>query len=208
MQTLGNPLDFVGAESEGDFTDNQHEGWRGKLISEIQGLAGVGIYSAPNIVLLHAGTNDMKVPDGDFAGAPGRLSDLINYIYAHSPNALVLVAQIVPCQTKWINDNINAFNAKVPGVVSDWSKKGKNIRVVDMNTGFDVNHWMGNYLHPNDQGYAFMASQWYKAILAAKADITLAGKVQKPPPSAVGSPDCKSTPAWINYGQLATGARV
>jgi hypothetical protein len=72
-------------------SDPDHEGHRGKIIDEISDLASIGISAAPNIVLLHAGTNDMN-KDVDTGNAPARLKKLIDKILKVSPKAVILVS--------------------------------------------------------------------------------------------------------------------
>ena len=48
---------------------------------------------------------------------------------------------------------------------------GDNIALVDLNTNFPSNGLYGDGLHPNDTGYAWMASQWASAILASADDV-------------------------------------
>jgi hypothetical protein len=52
--------------------DVQHEGHRGYVIDEIREASNLGISSGPNIVLLHAGTNDIH---RDIDG--GRVEDAV-----------------------------------------------------------------------------------------------------------------------------------
>ncbi|KAL3440143.1 hypothetical protein BJX65DRAFT_315088 [Aspergillus insuetus] len=56
LQSRGNDVDFVGAMTSGTMADNQHEGYRGPTIDQIEDLSSLGVYAAPDIVLLHAGT--------------------------------------------------------------------------------------------------------------------------------------------------------
>lgn len=204
----GNSVDFVGSESAGDFADNQNEGHRGKIIDEISNMSAVGIYAGANIVLLHAGTNDMNF-DIDPDGAPDRLSNLIGYIYEHSANAAVFVAQVIPSTTPAILGRIQTFNQAVPGVVDAWVKKGKNVMLVDMYDVIDKNTDLVDNLHPNPTGYSIMAKTWYNAIVSADSKnwIVQPGAYDTPP-TQTSSANCKPTPQWVRRGVLAEGAKV
>ncbi|CAM1510739.1 Fc.00g082520.m01.CDS01 [Cosmosporella sp. VM-42] len=76
----------------------------GRLCWEIarrgHGIEQVGIFAAANIVLLHAGTNDMK-NNVDPPNTPARVKGLIDYIFKHSSDAVVLPgkAKIPPDST-------------------------------------------------------------------------------------------------------------
>ena len=204
----GNNVDFVGSVESGAFADKQHEGHRKKRISEISDLSSLGIYAAANIVLLHAGTNDMN-QNFDVKNAPGRLKDLISLIYEHSPSAAVFVCQIIPSSTRSIQTLIEAFNPHIPGIVDGFLHEGKHITLVNMSQAVSVSDLSDN-LHPNARGYQNMANAYYDAITKADAKgwISKAGKEEKPPPDATSPENCKTSPLWVNTGQIATGAKV
>ncbi|KAI0540897.1 hypothetical protein GGR58DRAFT_511384 [Xylaria digitata] len=207
LAARGNNVDFGGSVKSGTGVDNQHEGHRGYLISEISDASNVGIYAAPNIALLHAGTNDMY-HDTDVGNAPTRLKNLINKIFGHSSDAVVCVCQIIPSTTSSYQSRINDFNAKIPGLVSELVEAGKKVIMVSMNEVVSTSDLADN-LHPNDGGYAKMADAYYAAIEAAdsKGWISKPGTAQTPPDST--SPDkCQATPSWYKIGQIADGAKV
>lgn len=207
LVSRGNNVDFVGSLANGDFADDQHEGWRGKVIDEIRAYSGRGIYAAPNIVLLHAGTNDM-LHDLDTPNAPKRLKKLVDLIFQVNPDAAVFLCQIIPSTTASIQQRIEIFNAAIPGVVADYVKAGKKVTMVEMNKAVYYTDLKDN-LHPNDGGYRKMAAAWYAAINEADGNgwISKAGKARDPPDST--SPDaCQATPSWYHVGQIADGAKV
>ncbi len=91
------------------------------------------------------------------------LDALIEKIAQNGPDALLVVAQITAARTD--NDIRDAYNAKIPGIVQSHAAKGQHIISVDVNkipmTGLN-----SDGVHPNDQGYAYMAGIWYAAIKA------------------------------------------
>ncbi|KAJ8111527.1 hypothetical protein ONZ43_g5602 [Nemania bipapillata] len=203
----GNNVDFVGSVQSGNMADRDHEGHRGFIIDEINTASDVGIYTAPNIVLLHAGTNDMN-KDVDVGNAPERLENLINKIFEHSSHAAVFVCQIIPSTTTATQTRINAFNDAIPGVVSKYVNAGKNVTMVSMNKALTTADLKDN-LHPNDGGYVKMADAYYAAIKEAdkKGWILAPGKAELAP-SSTGPESCQSTPSWYKVGQIADGAKV
>ncbi|KAI1361353.1 hypothetical protein F5Y08DRAFT_314931 [Xylaria arbuscula] len=207
LAARGNNVDFVGSLNNGTGVDNDHEGHRGYLIDGISDASNLGIYAAPNIALLHAGTNDMY-HNTDVGNAPTRLKNLINKIIDHSSEVVVLVCQIIPSTTASYQVRINDFNSKIPDLVSGLVSEGKKVMVVSMNEVVSTSNLADN-LHPDDVGYAKMADAWYAAIEAvdAKGWISKPGKAEDPPTST--SPDnCQATPSWYNVGQIADGAKV
>jgi hypothetical protein len=73
--------------------------WSGKTIKFISDHVGPSLQQNPNIVLLHAGTNDMNpnpaisTEGNDPRGAAERLGGLIDQIIKALPDAVILVAQ-------------------------------------------------------------------------------------------------------------------
>ncbi len=109
----------------------------------------------PHIILLHIGTNDMN---GSAAGADGRLSSFIDEIVAVSPDALLVVAQIIP-----FSGSETSFNSAIPGIVAEKANGGGHVVLVDMHSNYPPNS-LADGIHPNAAGYDFMASVWYEAI--------------------------------------------
>lgn len=113
----------------------------------------------PNIVLIHLGTNDMyKGPDG----APDRLGTLIDHVVTDAPDALVVVASIVPFPSGAAA--VTTFNAAVPGVVKERTDAGKHVVYVDMFAALTNADLGSDQVHPNEGGYEKMATVWYGVI--------------------------------------------
>ncbi len=186
--------------------DRDHDGHRGEFISQIEDHSNVGIYAAPNIVLLHAGTNDMY-RDIDVSSAPARLKSLIKKILVHAPNAVVFVAQIIPSTTAAIQRRIEAFNDAVPDVVNSFDR---HVILVPMNDVVSTEDISDN-LHPNDIGYEKMAKKWLEVIETADEQglISKPDKGKDPPPDTTGPNACQSTPSWYKVvGEIAKGAKA
>ena len=116
----------------------------------------------PNIILLHIGTND----SGTYSATQmaSDLKGLLDQITTAAPNALVVVAQIVPLG---YGDNavIKAYNQAIPGIVDAQVAAKKHVIKIDMFTGFTTSSMIGSdKVHPNDSGYAFKAERWYSII--------------------------------------------
>jgi lysophospholipase L1-like esterase len=113
----------------------------------------------PQIVLVHLGTNDMyQTP----TGAPDRLGALIDHVVADAPNALVVVASIIPFPSG--ASAVTAFNKAVPGVVQTRATAGKHVIYVDMFAALTTSDLGSDQVHPNEGGYEKMAVVWYNAI--------------------------------------------
>lgn len=170
-------ITFAGRVANGPNTvDGQafprgHEGYSGSTINDggnqLANRVAPAIEAAdPNIILLMIGTNDVF---GQLNNPPGDLGNLLDQITNAAPDALVVVAQIVPTQQAAANTRVQAYNATIPGLVQERVAAGKHLALVDMFTPFVNNPGGGNALladvvHPNDAGYVIMAQTWYAAI--------------------------------------------
>jgi lysophospholipase L1-like esterase len=158
---------FIGSLSNGPgsvsgktFPKN-HEGHDGITVTGITGYVppAKAFATTPHIVLVHIGTNDMT-SNADPATTANQLSTLLGNLVTAAPNALIVVAKIVPLG--YGSTNYTSYVAKIADVVK--AQAGKNVVMVDMSTlpASDI-RGSGN-VHPTDQGYADMANIWYGAI--------------------------------------------
>lgn len=150
-----------------------HEGFSGFTISG----GGAGSLAAqvdnaiaqtnPNIILLQIGTNDVN-GNINVGQAPQRLGALLDQIINDAPNALLVVAQIIPTMNQQTNTRVQAYNAAIPALVQARAAAGKHIELIDLFTVFssnpNFNSLMNDNLHPNDSGYVVMGQAWFQAI--------------------------------------------
>ena len=174
-------LTFVGSHESGPqmvdgvpFPRSQegHSGWtiadgmgRDGLYDMIQGWL---MATPPDIITLMIGTNDIDI-NFDRPNAPMRLGLLLDRIAMYAPNALTVVAQMVPTTQDDQNVYVQAFNAEIPAVVKQRADAGKHMITVDMYGAFTKNanyktELMGDKLHPKQAGLEVMAQVWYDAI--------------------------------------------
>jgi len=172
-------ITYVGKLSNGPSTasgvtfpknNEGHSGWTIQQIDDIvTGKSTDASYSGkklmvdqgPNIVLLHAGTNDTSRSP---SGMPERLGTLIDHIIEDGPNVLLVVTTIVPIKQGSYGTVGETFNNAVPDVVQKRIDAGKHVILVDMFKSFPSNGLGSDGVHPNQQGYDWMAGVWYDAI--------------------------------------------
>lgn len=148
-------VDYVGSEHGGGFADPEHEGHSGYMIDQIRaGVDGWIAQAKPDVVLLHAGINDLD--RGDRAGAADRLVALVDQIERDQPGVTVIVQGLIPT-TGGLQGDAIAFNAQV--------RAGRTYRYVEPPEL--TPDQMADRLHPNDQGYARMADDFFEAMRAA-----------------------------------------
>ncbi|KAK4495500.1 hypothetical protein PRZ48_013832 [Zasmidium cellare] len=182
----------------GSTGDNEGDAWRrylydlitqgGYRINQIINLLeqdGTIAAEQPNLVIIHAGTNDNSVQfiyqdepqpntqncvdytcignahaSETWADAPNRLGNLIDYVLCNNPNAVVLVSILIQSYINATQGNL--FNAAVPEVVASRYEKGFKVRLVDQSSIYPSDD---NNLHPTNPGYQDMANRFYAAML-------------------------------------------
>jgi hypothetical protein len=160
-----------------------HEGHIGWTIdpgySEFSGYGGISslvpspaLNGGPHIVLLHIGANDL-FPTKDGAGMATRLDALVEKIAQNAPSALIVLAQITPvgstnnghtqAEVAAANAAQMTYNSMIPAIIQSHVAKGQHVVGVDMSQ-MPLTDLTTASVHPNDQGYAYMAGIWYAAI--------------------------------------------
>ena len=169
LKSLGYTVDYVGTQTDnaGSLPDPDHEGHSGWTIgmidSSINGF--LDSVAAPNVILLHIGTNDSNPNNlSTFANAIGRLDALITKIAAKRPYAHIIVTSLLPRTDEPSNTAItNLFNPYVPGVVAAQAALGRRVSFLDMYACLTTND-LADIAHPTQTGYNKMAAAWLPAI--------------------------------------------
>lgn len=167
---------FLGSQSDGPGTvsgvsfPKNHEGHDGYTVDSgfsKYGTPGISslipspaFNTIPDIVLLMIGTNDITSTN-----SPGstsmRLDGLLGKIVAAAPNALIVVAEITP--VSYTSADLTNYNSKIPGIVQAHAAQGQHIVLADMSQ-MPKSGLASDGVHPNDEGYAYMAKNWFAAI--------------------------------------------
>jgi lysophospholipase L1-like esterase len=156
----GMEINYVGSERNGSGTDIDHEGHGGWTIDELsEQLDGWLARAKPDVVLLHAGSNN--ITQGDDGYTTGRkLSALLDQIRAARPEAYIFVAQIISSRVPRELAQDRIYNRLIPGLVAQ--RNDPLLTVVNQSTvaGIDLH----DLHHPDDFGYSKMAYNWYQAM--------------------------------------------
>jgi lysophospholipase L1-like esterase len=156
----GMEINYVGSQRDGTGSDINHEGHGGWTIDELSGqLDGWLDAYRPDVVLLHAGTNNITQGDSD-ATTARKLSAMIDQIRTARPDAYIFVAQIITSRVPREAAVDRAYNRLIPQLVA--AKQDDRITVVDQSSvaGIDLH----DLHHPNDFGYSKMAWNWYRGM--------------------------------------------
>jgi lysophospholipase L1-like esterase len=201
-------VNFVGSVRRGTMSDRDNEGHPGERIDQIAGYAECSVPRyQPNVITLHAGTNDFD-QTYKLSTAPRRMKALIEQVLADSPKAVVVVAKVIPTAKPGMQPRIDAFNAKLPGIVSDLRADGKHVVLTDT-SDVKVGDGLQDDSHPNDTGYAKLGYDFNEGVMEA-AD---KGWIKKPDPQkpatgckpGPGDDASKAGPGWRALGAIAPG---
>jgi len=164
---IGVDVDFVGSRSHGSMSDSDNEGHSGSFLAEIRDYLELSIDVHPNLVLIHAGTNDMDL-NRDVSTAIDRLESIIRGVAAGSPGVTICVARIIFSTDPNMQTRSRIYNDEISDLVD--SLRGKNFKIVvaDMSNILTTAD-LADKKHPNDSGYKKMAQAWNTAILEANA---------------------------------------
>ncbi|KAM0214017.1 hypothetical protein ACHAPQ_002127 [Fusarium lateritium] len=87
-------VDMIGTMQHGSMVDNNHEGHSGEYLADINRYWKQSIEARPNVVLIHAGTNNMdKNRDVDIA--LDLMTSIIDGIFKSAPDVTILVAPVI-----------------------------------------------------------------------------------------------------------------
>ncbi|KAH8828717.1 SGNH hydrolase-type esterase domain-containing protein [Flagelloscypha sp. PMI_526] len=163
----GNVIEYIGSLNSGNMTNNSHEGHRGAIIDQIKDFAALTLPQSPNLVLIHAGTNDID-RSTDLPNAPSRLMSLVDSVTAACPDAAVLVASIILNNDTAKEVNANAYNDASLSLLQQRIDNGTHIVHVPMESLQAAD--LTDRLHPNDAGYQKMAAAWAAGIEEADSN--------------------------------------
>ncbi|MFV2109126.1 cellulose binding domain-containing protein [Micromonospora sp. LOL_015] len=194
-------IDFVGSASDGGSCnygfsyDPDHEGHGGFSavgIADNNQLPPWLSAAAPDIVVMHLGTNDLWGGWQSMDTIMAAFTKLVGQMRANNPDMKLLVAQIIPHHgcTTCPADTVT-LNNRIAAWATGLTTARSPIAVVDQWTGFDAATDTGDGVHPNDAGFRKMADRFAPAIARLLGTVTPTPTVAPttPPPSG----DCTAT---------------
>lgn len=196
LQAGNYKVDFVGGQRDNrngpppnpDF-DQDHQGHGGRTTEWLYTyLKEWAKKERPDVVLLHAGTNDLnqgKSPKSTFDG----LGQIIDSLRSVVPTVKVLVAQIIPAADNILNANVTTLNRLLPDLASQKSTAESTVLIVDLNSDFVRETDLDDDLHPNASGEKKMAARWYQALQLV---------LDKPLPVSLTQFSAQATPAGVH----------
>jgi acyl-CoA thioesterase-1 len=160
----GVTVDMVGSQRDGPASvpDRDHEGYGGLTLEDMRPQVAEWVRRAdPDVVLLHAGTNDLlkgSSPQESARHLEGVLSEIVAVTDAH-----VIVAGVWAPLGDDLRDRAE-FNRLSGVVVAGFQERGHSVRYADTSDLLDAEE-LADGLHPNAVGYRMIAAMWERQIL-------------------------------------------
>ncbi|MBE3041085.1 hypothetical protein IMZ48_00550 [Candidatus Bathyarchaeota archaeon] len=171
LETNGSNVRFVGSRKTGTIENNEHEGWRGFRIDQIEAKARASAEKLqPHIFAVNAGSNDC-LQKYQPTESSNRMAHLLKTLWSASPGSTVVLSSLLVNRDKEVDLRIKAFNREIELLAEKMAVEGNKVVFVDMHGGDGplVEDLVGDGTHPNDAGYAKMARIWLRGIQAASS---------------------------------------
>ncbi len=173
-------LNFVGSQAYGidyqniidptfDLDNEGHNGWPASWIN-----ADISVFLTNNpadIVLLHIGTNDVKLisdpADPAITNIVETVESILDNIDTFDPQIKVILARIINYDSSSAaRDIITEYNRQLAVMAENRIANGDDIEIVDMENGAGIDYStdMDDMLHPNDLGYTKIAHLWSEKL--------------------------------------------
>ncbi|KAI0423960.1 carbohydrate esterase family 3 protein [Xylaria sp. FL1042] len=164
----GNPVNMVGSRRNGTMDDNDVEGWPGYIIDQVHTKANTAVPKyKPNVVLVNVGTNDCS-GDVDLPNAGERMSNLLDDVFKGSPRATIILSTLLVRSDEEKQECVEDLNSQFKTVAVAQRAKGRRLVLVDMQPpDGPTTAELVDGIHPNETGYAKMASIWFDGIKEA-----------------------------------------
>jgi lysophospholipase L1-like esterase len=147
-----------------DFIDSNIDAWYDGYLTSFN-------INQVDIVLLHAGTNDiLHHIDGSFPTTDAQtrldIEGIISKLQVKNPNITVLVAKLIPLEAT-VTDKAAGLNALLNTTwANSVSTTASSVIIVDQNSGFITpNDYADTDIHPNQSGENKMASKWFDTLI-------------------------------------------
>jgi acyl-CoA thioesterase-1 len=158
-------VQFIGTQKS---PAGAHEGWSGFTADELLGRVDEALAGrAPDVVLLHIGTNDIGLGQKGERVAP-EVTALLARIAQRAPKARVLLAQIIPMSRagRGYEAEVQALNQRLIQVVKERQRTGQKVELVNLHDRLDTATDFHDMIHPNLDGYRKIARGWAAALTA------------------------------------------
>jgi lysophospholipase L1-like esterase len=163
LKDAGHDVAFVGPKEAP--AGLRHGGYGGKNAEQIAELyAGFHATTPADIVLIHAGHNHFA-EEKPVPGILRATESMIASARQANPKVTILLAQVITSGKLPKYSYLPGLNQQLAKLATKLHRPEQRVILVDQATGFD---WktdaVADLVHPNAQGAAKMAGQWFEAL--------------------------------------------
>jgi lysophospholipase L1-like esterase len=163
LKDAGYDVTFVGPKEAP--AGLRHGGYGGKNAEQIAELyAGFHATTPADIVLIHAGHNHFA-EEKPVPGILRATESMIASARQANPKVIILLAQVITSGKLPKYSYLTELNQQLAKLATKLHRPEQRVILVDQATGFD---WktdaVADLVHPNAQGAAKMAGQWFEAL--------------------------------------------
>ncbi|KAF5684210.1 acetylxylan esterase [Fusarium circinatum] len=169
----GNEVVWAGTEkTKGDMKDGHFAAWSGKTVQYINDHIDPSLEQRPNLILTHAGTNDMKSnrqisTDGNhLQETTKRLKSMVEKMVFKCPDATIIIGMITDvCDREkyhFQRERIKIYRDHVAKLAAELSSNGSQVLAADFGPFDDT--LLSDCVHPTQKGYEILGDWWYDFI--------------------------------------------
>ncbi|GAP85122.2 putative carbohydrate esterase family 3 protein [Rosellinia necatrix] len=177
LVSLGNPVNCVGTNRFGHFKDNDVQGYASTPIEELHEKAAEAVPAMqPNLIIVNAGSSDcFQWERWGSAGALERTRALVDFLFAASPRAAVVLSTLVTSADPRFERCILSVNAQIRQVAADVRRAGRPLVLSEQHYDQGLPGRVTpallkpDKMHPTAAGWDLMADVYMRDIRDADA---------------------------------------
>jgi lysophospholipase L1-like esterase len=177
LVAVGNMVNMVGSARVGDMKDNELEAHPGNRLDQVHEWSRHSVpWTKPNLFIINVGSNDC-LQRWDLNNYYARMHDFVIYLLDESPRATVMMSTLLTNTVPDVEPCILYINDQIRWVYATLKSEGRPVVLAEMHhlyapEGDNLERpLVGNITpdgtHPDDEGYAMMASIFYQGIRQA-----------------------------------------
>ncbi|KAG4271620.1 hypothetical protein FPRO04_10760 [Fusarium proliferatum] len=159
-----NEVVWAGTENTtGDMKDGHFAAWSGKTVQYINDHIDPSLEQRPNLILIHAGTNDMNSnrhisTDGNIPqDTTNRLRSLVEKMMSKCPDATIIIGMITDvCDNEWYHfqrEGIKIYRQHIAELAAELRANGSHVLAADFgpfdDTLLDSEDWIKDPVGPD-----------------------------------------------------------
>lgn len=205
-------FDFVGSLANGVGFDSDHEGHDGLRAEQLRDSVTTYLtQNPPEVILLHAGTNDIS-NDQSVASTATEIGELLDAIHGFDPAIKTIISSVLP-RADDKDSQVSQLNPEIYALFRARRDAGQNVFYAGLNEIMKTNPtWDEDFfeksdaVHPNDAGHEVIARVFLNklmTVLSIGADISVADNFER---STLGITWDADPELVINEGDLVNTA--